>query len=163
MKLKALFEMQTLLDNRIHQQHQVTYLSTERSRLLAFAVELGELANETRCFKFWSLKPASSSETILEEYVDGLHFLLSYGIGLGFDALLEEIKAGQISVSLTDQFLKLFDFIPLVNPTISLEQYHLWFQAFLTLGLKLGFTENQIEKAYFQKNQVNHQRQDNHY
>ena len=56
-----------------------------KRKMLALLVEIGELANETRCFKYWSNKPASEREVILEEYVDGLHFILSIGIDLGID------------------------------------------------------------------------------
>ena len=44
---------------------------------LALLIELAELANETRCFKFWSTKGPSDDAVILEEYVDSIHFLLS--------------------------------------------------------------------------------------
>ncbi len=60
----------------------------KKKKMLALLVEIGELANETRCFKYWSNKPASEREVILEEYVDGLHFILSIGIDLGIDKKL---------------------------------------------------------------------------
>ncbi|WP_178076329.1 dUTP diphosphatase, partial [Pseudomonas sp. 2822-15] len=34
---------------------------------------------------FWSDKGPSTDEVILEEYVDGIHFILSVGIESGFD------------------------------------------------------------------------------
>jgi dimeric dUTPase (all-alpha-NTP-PPase superfamily) len=34
------------------------------------------------------------------------------------------------------------------------------FAAYLNLGEMLGFTEEQIEQAYFEKNKINHQRQE---
>ncbi len=46
-------------------------------RDLALTIELAELANETRCFKYWSSKGPSEREVILEEFVDSIHFLLS--------------------------------------------------------------------------------------
>ena len=48
-------------------------------RLLALFVEVGEFANATRCFKYWSKKPSESKERLLDEYVDMLHFWLSIG------------------------------------------------------------------------------------
>jgi dimeric dUTPase (all-alpha-NTP-PPase superfamily) len=41
---------------------------------------MGELANEVRCFKFWSYKLPSEEKVILEEYVDGIHFITSLAI-----------------------------------------------------------------------------------
>ena len=61
--------------------------------MLALLVEIGELANETRSFKFWSVKPASEKKIILEEFVDGIHFILSLGIECGFHKQPLELKA----------------------------------------------------------------------
>jgi dimeric dUTPase (all-alpha-NTP-PPase superfamily) len=75
--LTDIFEMQIKLDRNIHQNHGVTYQIVIEEIKLALLVELGELANEVRCFKFWSNKTSSDKQTILEEYVDGIHFLTS--------------------------------------------------------------------------------------
>lgn len=45
--------------------------------ILELLVELSELANETRCFKFWSSKSSSSKHIVLEEYTDCL-FMIMY-------------------------------------------------------------------------------------
>jgi len=55
------------------------------STILALIVEIGEMANEIRCFKHWSKKPSSKRVIILEEYVDALHFFLSIANQLGFN------------------------------------------------------------------------------
>ncbi|MEG2909687.1 MAG: dUTP diphosphatase, partial [Erysipelotrichaceae bacterium] len=80
--VKDLYEMQDKLDQRIFDEHGITRIETMNRRMLALLIEIGELANETRCFKFWSNKGASSKDVILEEYADGIHFLLSLGIDL---------------------------------------------------------------------------------
>jgi dimeric dUTPase (all-alpha-NTP-PPase superfamily) len=71
---------QAILDQAIQTKHQTTYASTVNEIKLALIVELGELANEVRSFKFWSYKNPSNKEVILEEYVDGLHFIISFVI-----------------------------------------------------------------------------------
>lgn len=53
-------------------------------KLLALQVEVSELANATRCFKYWSMKGPEQRERLLEEYADVLHFFLSVGLALGF-------------------------------------------------------------------------------
>lgn len=73
--------------------------------MLALLVEIGELANETRCFKYWSNKPASEREVILEEYVDGLHFILSIGIDLGIDKNFLFYKCAQTNKTQVEIFL----------------------------------------------------------
>jgi len=53
-------------------------------KLLALSVEVGELANATRCFKYWSTKEDEGKERILDEFADVLHFLLSVANSLDF-------------------------------------------------------------------------------
>ena len=77
MKFTELFKMQYQLDKTINDKHNTTYETTLTKRIMAFMVELGEFANETRCFKYWSVKPSSEKEVVLEEYIDGIHFILS--------------------------------------------------------------------------------------
>lgn len=54
------------------------------STLLALSVEVSELANEVNSFKYWSNKPPSNKEIILEEFSDVLHILGSLADYLGF-------------------------------------------------------------------------------
>jgi hypothetical protein len=79
--LKSLYSKQIELDEEICKKHNVSYESTRISRLIALLVEIGEFANETREFKYWSLKGSSPKEVVIEEYVDALRFFLSVGIG----------------------------------------------------------------------------------
>ncbi|KEH84569.1 dUTPase [Clostridium novyi] len=88
MDLKKFLKMQKQLDEAIVKRHfgevdQKKFLS---KRLLALNVEVGELANATRCFKYWSTKGPESKERILDEYADVMHFWLSVGHTLGFTA-----------------------------------------------------------------------------
>jgi dimeric dUTPase (all-alpha-NTP-PPase superfamily) len=75
--LTDIFKMQVKLDNDIHAKHGVNYQSVIEEIKLALLVELAELANEVRSFKFWSNKSSSERNVIVEEYVDGIHFLTS--------------------------------------------------------------------------------------
>ena len=71
-------------------------------------MEIAELANETRCFKFWSNKGPSAKNTILEEYADCLHFLLTIGLDKGFNYLNFNTPNEGISSNITNQFLNLY-------------------------------------------------------
>ena len=81
-ELKELFAAQAKLDERIAHDHNVSYASTRDRRIMALIVEIGELANATRCFKYWSNKGSEDKEIVLDEYADGLHFFLSLGIDI---------------------------------------------------------------------------------
>src|SRR5699024_11487970 len=126
-------------------------------RILALLVELGELANETRCFKFWSTKGASDDAIILEEYVDNIHFLLSIGNhkGYAFSAIQTEEANKQATTTFNHVFVKAVQFYE--NQTK--ENYESLFRTYLQLASLLGFTEAAIQKAYHQKNEVNYERQ----
>ena len=161
MNISELYEMQRELDNRICKEHGLEGMNLVPSKILALQVELGELANETRCFKFWSSRGPSPEEVILEEYVDCLHFILSIGLESGLtDINLVKIDNDN---NLIDQFQNIFTRIAAFQHEPTLDNYEELFAHFLLLGGKLGFSEGKIYLAYLRKNRVNHQRQDDGY
>ncbi|WP_078555439.1 dUTP diphosphatase [Bacillus alkalicellulosilyticus] len=161
MNLQALFTMQKELDDRIMREHQLLGKDVLLEKILALEVELGELANETRCFKYWSQKPPADRDVILEEYVDGIHFILSIGLTIGYT----DVTYNQVASTdrLVTSFQLVFDDITKFNQERSRERFEVLFQSYMNLGIALGFTEDEIEKAYNQKNEVNHLRQDEGY
>ncbi len=56
MEWDTLFKMQKELDSYIESNHNLANHDLFDDKYLALLVEIGELANETRCFKFWSNK-----------------------------------------------------------------------------------------------------------
>ncbi|WP_138415404.1 dUTP diphosphatase [Aquibacillus sediminis] len=161
MNWDQLFTMQEKLDTYIETNHNLQASDLVNKKILALLVEVGELANETRCFKFWSHKDASERQVILEEYVDGLHFILSLGLESNF-----RYDAGPIPSStedVTTLFNHVFEQIIAFKQTISKETYHQMFTAYLALGNSLGFDETSVKQAYYEKNKVNHERQDKGY
>src|SRR5690625_840666 len=54
MNLEKLFKIQAELDKRIVEKHGLQNEDLLDKKILALQVELGELANEWRGFKFWS-------------------------------------------------------------------------------------------------------------
>jgi|SRR5699024_10135983 len=161
MQWKTLFNMQQQLDQYIQSNHQVTSDELFERKILALFVELGELANETRCFKFWSVKEPSAREVILEEYVDGIHFILSLGLDAGF--VVNEVEQLPYEGDLTGLFNQIYRAIDYYRDDRSKEIYLTMFGLFLTLGVQLGFSEEDVQKAYIEKNEVNFKRQDEQY
>ncbi len=161
MNLQKLFQMQSTLDKRILTEHNLYGINLLEKKILSLQVELGELANETRCFKFWSTKKPSSKDVILEEYVDCLHFILSIGLEKNFQHITLDSK--HITSELSDQFLTLYVDIANFIISSSIDNYFNIFQNFLCLGEHLGFSNEDIQNAYLYKNNVNHERQDNGY
>jgi dimeric dUTPase (all-alpha-NTP-PPase superfamily) len=163
LQLETLFQMQQALDNHIEEKHQLQQEDLFSRKSLALLVEIGELANETRCFKFWSVKPSSEKEVILEEFVDGIHFILSLGIECGFHQTLKEVIEDAPALNITDQFHVIFERVHIFHKSKSLKDYLLLFEAYLQLAALLGITNEEIVDAYFTKNKVNYQRQENNY
>jgi dimeric dUTPase (all-alpha-NTP-PPase superfamily) len=105
---------------------------------------------------------------LLEEYVDGLHFVLELGIELNMDDVSwwfvdENVK--RYSFSVTHQFNDVFARVLEVKECNfeEPEEYEGLVYDYLSLGLMLGFTWEEIERAYYKKNEINHQRQENGY
>lgn len=162
MNMSKLFSMQKELDSHIKNNHHLQNENLFDKKILALLVELGELANETRCFKFWSLKQPAPIEKILEEYVDGLHFILSLGIEKGFEN--KEISKGtDHPQETTEQFLNVYNQISKFKLDSSYSNYKELFHSYLALGEQLGFSLEDMEHAYFQKNEVNYERQETGY
>ncbi|HEU4965224.1 MAG TPA: dUTP diphosphatase [Bacilli bacterium] len=166
MNWQRLFDIQKQLDDHIVAEHGLNRSELTRHKLLALHVELGELANETRCFKYWSRKPAAPRATILEEYVDALHFVLSLGLDWAYTDL--DFTPEAPGADLTEQFQRVIERTVACQGTRTEEKpeasaYRALFSALLTLGGQLGFSEREIESAYLAKNEVNHQRQEQGY
>jgi dimeric dUTPase (all-alpha-NTP-PPase superfamily) len=180
--LEKLFSLQRELDNRIIKEKDLEGQDLLPNKILALQVELGELANEWRGFKFWSENQNPRTEKVkhvweegkhgpyfvttnplLEEYVDCLHFILSIG--------LEEKSISRVQShftplkfnNVTFQFLNIFQYTSEFLIERKQTRYELMFASFIGLGEMLGFTWEQIEQAYLDKNKVNHERQDNGY
>ncbi|WP_078595092.1 dUTP diphosphatase [Evansella clarkii] len=166
MDFSELFTMQKKLDDYIETKHGLQNEQLLERKLLAFHVELAELANETRCFKFWSEKGPSPEDVILEEYVDGIHFILSVGLEQGFQEennynfpIIEKKEGAE----LVQYFYKVIDAVSRHQKEATRLSFRELFDAYLHTGAALGFTEEQILAAYYNKNEVNHERQNQGY
>lgn len=183
MNLTKLFETQRKLDERIVKEKRLEGQDLTPMKILALQVELGELANEWRGFKFWSenREPRTSmlsqlfkedgtpargvkvTNPLLEEYVDCLHFILSIGLSHKFDEALSGLAIEPISIRIVDSFTALMRTEWETFDDGSADYFHGGLELFIGLGESLGFTWEQIEQAYYDKNQINHERQTNGY
>lgn len=185
MNLQKLFETQKVLMERIEKEHPRKE-GEDRfdKKVLALLVEVGECANEQRSWKYWSndKKPRThqayfgyqkgiefhgptliTKNPLLEEYVDGLHFVLELGIELKFEAYFNIGKVRGAKEEINQLFIDIYETIGLVRRSRNYVHYTILFEEYLLLGELLGFTWEQIERAYYEKNAINHQRQEEGY
>ncbi len=170
MNLQKLFETQKVLRDRINYQREDRF----EKLILALLVEIGECANEWRGFKFWSKdqKPRTNKlmpskrhyyyNPLLEEYVDGLHFVLELGIELDFVHVAKDLESIK-NENITQQFIFISAKVGTFLTYQGITNYLHVVRNYIGLGEMLGFTWEQIEEAYFEKNKVNHERQNTGY
>ncbi|MFS0689093.1 dUTP diphosphatase [Sporosarcina sp. 179-K 8C2 HS] len=161
MELTKLFTMQRELDAYI-QKKQFVNNDVFKEKGLALLVELAELANETRCFKFWSSKGPSERKVILEEYVDSIHFLLSLGIEKGLDTL-KVWPEGEVEGDLTSVFIQTISAIQEFMMNTDKESYeNIWIH-YGAIANRIGISYIEIMSAYLEKNEENYKRQQTGY
>jgi dimeric dUTPase (all-alpha-NTP-PPase superfamily) len=192
LNLQKMFEMQKALDKHIEQEHP-RHEGEDRlaKKILALYGELGELLNEWRGFKYWSNDQEPRTKVLvkdwfeglqhyqefknplLEEFADGLHFLLSIGIECNKSDVENWFVESNIKVfssfdGIIEQFNNVFELINDFRYAFKClndyeEEYEDLLYSYLGLGEMLGFTWEQIEEAYMKKNAENHKRQESGY
>ena len=159
--LKDLYLKQEELDLEIAKNHNINYEVTRHKRILALLVELGEFANTTRTFKFWSNKGMESKEVVLDEFADGLHFLLSLGIDKGY--VLDYLDVEDEEMNLTDNLLTTYSLISEYKQNQTLDNYVSMFSSYLRALYKIGIDWSEAKNAYYIKLKENHHRQETNY
>ncbi len=132
---------------------------------MAFLVELAEFINEQRDFKYWSVKPASEQDILLEEYIDGIHFLISIGSSLqvDFNKYYYQNKYYAKDISLSKLYLECFAVCTKLIKKQTIKNYFHVLTQYLIIAEQLNFTEAALVTAYNKKNKINFTRQENNY
>lgn len=162
-QFSTIIQLQSKLDKKIIVNRGVSDVGTLTARFLALLVELGEFANEQRCFKYWSSKPSSEKLIMLEEYIDSLHFILSIGnsFNINFDNFnfLEKTNYQDLNLA----FIDLFAFVTTFFKTKANSDFFELLNIYFTIGKKCNFTSEDIITCYIYKNEINHLRQSQNY
>lgn len=178
--LVDLFEKQNKLDTYI-KETKVDREFNVNDIVNAFLIEAGEFLNEVRAFKYWSNKEMEY-EKAYEEFVDGLHFILSIGnhfwglekmaiISSTLENRLENIEQGELNLYIDkkcdykDRFvtrsIQLFTSSAYLNGT--LEEYMDYVVSFIRLGFNVGMDIEMMIEEYNKKHETNYIRQRNGY
>lgn len=152
MNIQHLFKIQNDKNSKFVLQHSLSDYKITARKYLLFHVKLSSIAEESQCFKYWEGDvPNISIHNILNNYTDALSLLLTIGIDKGYSNI-EEIKLKLDDHCISDQFLNLF--IDLNDLIISPSQDHYLtlFEDFITLGLSLGFSSEEIKETFIKNN-----------
>lgn len=147
MDIKKMLEAQKELDKANMKKGGLTEYPLDMVQT-AYRVELGELLQEWKQFKYWKInKGEIDRDKMLEEWADCMHFALSLFIQ-------EEIEE---DISEYCSYLETYEIIE--------RCFNLYFvlENTLALGLKLGYTLEELEQAYWKKNKINWERIENNY
>lgn len=178
MNIKKLFNKQKILDENIIKKRGIEGKDLLPGKILALRTEIGELANEQQTWKFWKKDPKPRTlavrksivtargkeyyNPLLDEYVDGLSFILGIGLELynqeELEIIADDLK-GTKRLTLVDQFNTIYFYSAFVLSG----KYTALFEHYIGLGEMLGFSWEDIETAYLIKNQINHLRQEEGY
>ena len=159
--IDRILELQKQLDNNIHTKHNINPKEVFEKRRLALIVEICEMINVNRCFKFWSLKKDYDKQVLGDEFVDCLHFILS--ISLHFDLDQTEYEIKDVVYDDNELTLKVLDLISLAGKIESKEDCKKFIIQLFELAFTFGFTAQDIIDFYIKKNQVNFKRQQDNY
>ena len=157
--LRPLFFLQEKLDEKIKARYEYDDKLLQehyQKKILGLRVEIGELLNALRFHKYWSTANPDSRDHILEEYVDGLHLMLSIGVEKG----IKDYQYRGIYDMTADDLTYLFEVL-MTMPYIDLtkDDYKLALEMYLKLGELLLFSWEDIKSAYAKKNIENQERQ----
>jgi dimeric dUTPase (all-alpha-NTP-PPase superfamily) len=163
MNIKELLDKQKELDTVILERARMRGYPLLEIKL-ALLTELGELANEVQSFKYWKQHKNVNREKVLEEWADCFHFALSLENYLNQveDEMLVDL-ANSIAEILSRKYKK-----PYINGEFELAYRNVLTEedillTIIGLGLDLNISLVEMEKAYLDKNKVNHTRQEKGY
>lgn len=155
MNLNKLFPKQQRLDEYIGKSKGINMEDYKYERIIALQVEFNELINELPfLFKYWS-NQRMDTDKALEEYVDGIHFILSIGNDIGIESY--EYDAPNVhdmrtlAMGINNMITRLYRHSGCYKELVD---------HYLLFGEKLGFTWEQIEQAYNAKHKENYRRQE---
>ena len=165
MDLVYFYELQSLLEKKIDEK----CICNDKIKKLrvAISVELCELMNEWKGFKYWSVSKEINENNVLYEFVDVLSMVLALGIELG---IKPETIDPETSGDIYDKFFYIQHVLTLdvfQHAEIDRLQEIYYFKRLLsvTLGIAadLQLTETKIHYAFCMKHLVNLKRLKNNY
>ncbi|AOR24842.1 dUTP diphosphatase [Clostridium taeniosporum] len=148
MNVKDLFETQRMINKNLTLNNQLDNCKIKTRKYLEFNIKISELANETKCFKYW--KDTSNfidMQVVFRKYISCLSQIITIGLDNNYSDLTEvDVKPNDYCLS--DQFLNLYIDINDLIISPSKDHYLTLFEDILSLAITLGFTQAEIKNAF---------------
>lgn len=143
LNIENIYKETKYIDELFSKKYDIKSKELIRKYKLELLVEFGELANETRCFKFWSVNQTGKRELILEEYIDCLFMILYFCniMGISLNENFPNCSNGDIIAT----FLKLYEYGTDLNNKFEKEIIKKLLVEILYLSKLLGFTLEDLE------------------
>jgi len=157
-----LYERNKILDSEFMNKYINDNKELHRKNCLELIVELGELANESRCFKYWSVKEPNK-DMVLEEYADCLLMVL-YMFNYYNVVNIYKIDS-EYSKDILNVFNDLIRMCTKFMDNINIDEDYLMnvFNYLLHLGSLLDFSNSEIINACYNKIIKNEERLNSNY
>lgn len=152
LELSEIYKETKYLDELFDMQNNIREEEIIKKNILELLVEIGELANETRCFKHWSTKGPSEKEIILDEYIDCLFMILYFSNITGIT--LEEDFPEVIELDIVETFINLYQNTCLLKEGLTKEKVKRLLVDIMYLGRLLEFSIEDLEKGTKHKSKI---------
>ena len=128
--------------------------------IIALYTEVGEFANEIQSFKYWKKSKNIDQNNLLEEFADGLHFLISFAIKTNCNYIIEPLV---LSNDINYQLLEMFKSIYKLSKKISRRNVTKCIAIYIGIAKILNIEDDLIIESYMLKNKKNFERIKNNY
>ena len=153
-KFQEVYDKNKELDKLFYQEYGNNADIVLKNKL-ELLVELGELANESRCFKYWSNKKVNR-ESLLEEYADVVLMILYFFRELNIS--LSESFPSENNLELLDEFIYLFNVMSKLTSDYGKDVLKDIFVNTLRLGKLLNITDTEIIDSCLNKINIDKER-----
>lgn len=164
MDLLKMIKAQKKLDDAILSAKGIEKYPREEVEL-ALRVEVAEFAQEWQGFKYWKDNKVVGRLAMLGEFADCLHFALSLfyedvkeaGVGLE-DAIMELGYTLKVCVDYKKKYGEISTDTNSITKMINKYLKWIHIEYLFEIGISVGFTFEEMERAYFEKNEINWKR-----
>lgn len=155
MELAYFYDKQKQLDQFIYANNGIEpsqYITD--LKIIAFKVELSELANELQTFKYWKKNIDVDKAKAIEELMDCIHFLISIALDRNYNTFIDKAEPNYTHLTMNEILFALFE-MPLQSST----HFKKTLEMLLSIADKLDMIEVQIRGNYKKKFNKNMKRQ----